>query len=303
MNIADDQTDIILVTGPSGAGRTTAINALEDAGFESIDNMPLKLIPRVLEGPRMDLPMVLGVDTRNRDFSVAQFIETIDMLSIDPERNLQVLYVDCSIDELARRYSATRRRHPMSPADSPVMGIRQELDLLTPIQARADVLIDTTELTPHDLRAEVERWFAPNPDGRLAITIHSFSYKRGVPRGLDIMFDCRFLQNPHWVDHLRHLDGRDAAVQEYVSADTRFLPFLANVQSLAKLVIPAHAEEGRTHLSIGFGCSGGKHRSVTMAEMLSKALETAEWHVSIRHRELERQGRVTDHGQQGKLSA
>ncbi|MGB1234321.1 MAG: RNase adapter RapZ [Planktomarina sp.] len=298
-----DNPTVILVTGPSGAGRTTAINALEDAGFEAIDNMPLTLIPQLLEGPKLDRSIVLGVDSRNRDFSIAQLIETIDKVGSNPAYNLQVLYLDCSVDVLARRFSTTRRRHPMAPEDTPVLGIRRELDLMTPIQARADVLIDTSDLSPHDLRAEVERWFAPNADGRMAITIHSFSYKRGVPRGLDIMFDCRFLRNPHWDETLRPLNGTDYAVQKYVSDDERFLPFLSNVQSLTKLVIPAHAEEGRTHLSIGFGCSGGQHRSVTMAEMLSKALSTSGWHVSVRHRELERQSAAVLNTSQGKQSA
>ncbi|MEM6306635.1 MAG: RNase adapter RapZ [Pseudomonadota bacterium] len=282
------QTRIILITGPSGAGRTTAIHALQDAGFEAIDNIPLKLIPRLLDGPAHDTPLVLGIDTRNRDFSISLLIETIDDLSRTPRVALQVVYLDCQIDALANRYSSTRRRHPMAPEDTPVAGIRRELELFAPIQARADILIDTTHLSPHELKAEVDRWFAPDRENRLAITLHSFSYKRGTPRGVDVMFDCRFLRNPFWDEHLRRKNGTDPAVQDYIAQDQRFDTFLKQVGDMATLIIPAHAEEGRTHLSIGFGCSGGRHRSVTMAEILFKRLASTNWHVTVRHRELER---------------
>lgn len=283
---------VVLVTGPSGAGRTTAIQAFEDAGFMAIDNMPLTLVPRLFEGPKLGYPLVLGVDTRNRDFSIAQLIETIDTIPNTTGMQLDVLYLDCAVDVLLKRFSATRRRHPMAPEESPLAGIRRELDLLTPIQARADVLIDTTEMSPHQLRAEVERWFAPDQNSRLAVAVHSFSYKRGVPRGVDMIFDCRFLRNPYWDVALRELDGRDAAVQDYVRQDPRYEDFLARVQDLVHLVIPAHVDEGRTHVSIAFGCSGGQHRSVTMAETLWSGLSKGDWHVTLRHRELERRGRI-----------
>ncbi|MEO0358882.1 MAG: RNase adapter RapZ [Pseudomonadota bacterium] len=307
MALASSYTDsaerVILVTGPSGAGRTTAINALEDAGFEAIDNLPLSLAPRLLDGPAPDRTLVLGLDTRNRDFSVASLIDTIDTLSQRPDVDLQVLYLDCASDVLVRRFSSTRRRHPMAPDASPRDGIQQELDLLTPIQARADVLIDTSSLTPHDLRAEVERWFAPASEDRLAITLQSFSYKRGIPRGLDVMFDCRFLRNPFWNLELKGSTGLDPSVQTYVAEDDRFDPFLRQVLELARLVIPAHAQEGRSHLAIGFGCSGGQHRSVTMVELLAKALESEAWRVTVRHRELERRLDRQDRPQQGKETA
>ncbi len=294
---------LIFVTGPSGAGRTTAINALEDAGFEAIDNLPLSLAPRLLDGPTLDHPLVLGVDTRNRDFSVAALIEAIDLLSRRTDLDLQVLYLDCGADALLQRFSATRRRHPMAPDESPRVGIRRELELLGPIQARADVLIDTTDMSPHTLRAEVERWFAPQPEERLAITVQSFSYKRGVPRGLDTMFDCRFLRNPFWDPDLRGLNGTDERVQAFVASDERFDAFFEHVQGLAQLIIPAHVEEGRTHVSIGFGCSGGQHRSVTLTEKLSKTLASQNWRVTVRHRELERQSDTRGGLQHGKDTA
>jgi len=280
---------LVLVTGPSGAGRTTAIRALEDMGFEAIDNLPLSLLPRLIEGNGPDKPLVLGVDTRNRDFSTNALIEVIDTLSTDATVNLQVLYMDSRADVLTRRFSETRRRHPLAPAETPDVGIAREYDLLGPIRARADILIDTSDLSPHELRAELERWFAPQGEQRLAVSIHSFSYKRGLPRGLDMVLDCRFLRNPYWDAGLRDLNGCDMAVRDYVSADPRFAPFLERVSDLVLLLLPAYEAEGKAYLSIGFGCTGGQHRSVTMAETLASTLADKGWQVSIRHRELERQ--------------
>lgn len=279
---------VVLVTGPSGAGRSTAINVLEDIGYEAIDNLPLSLIPRLLDGPARPMPLALGVDVRNRDFSASNLIELIDRLTRMPDYQPEVLFLDCSTELLVRRYNETRRRHPLAPHGTPMDGILIERDLLAPIRARADVLVDTTELSPHDLRAELENWFGTERGKRLAVSVQSFSYKRGVPRGVDMMFDCRFLNNPHWEPSLRAKDGRDAAVQRYVASDPRFAEFLAKVLDLVLFTLPAHLEEGKTHLAIGFGCTGGQHRSVTMVELMADALAEAGWQVSKRHRELER---------------
>lgn len=280
---------VVLVTGPSGAGRSTAINALEDLGYEVIDNLPLSLLPRLLDGPAPARPLALGIDVRNRDFSINALIDTIDRLTGTGQYPAQVLYMDADEEELVRRYSQTRRRHPLAPAGPPLAGIAAERELLIPVRARADVLIDTTGMSPHDAKAEVERWFGSGEGGAtLGVTLHSFSYKRGLPRGMDIVIDCRFLQNPHWEETLRALDGRDPAVAAYVAADPRFAPFFDQVKGLVDLLLPAHKDEGKAHLSIGFGCTGGKHRSVAMTERLTEALAQDGWHVSKRHRELER---------------
>ncbi|MEO3416966.1 RNase adapter RapZ [Roseovarius sp. CAU 1744] len=279
---------LVLVTGPSGAGRSSAIRALEDMGYEAIDNLPLSLLPRLLDGPTPDKPLALGIDTRNRDFSTNALIEAIDGLS---RTSMQVLYLDCSTDVLMRRFSETRRRHPLAPAETPDIGIAREFDLLVPIRARADIVIDTSEMTPRDLSAELERWFVQQPGSSLAVSVQSFSYKRGLPRGLDMVLDCRFLRNPYWKEHLRPLDGRAEAVAEYVRGDTRFEPFRLKVLDLAELLLPAYKAEGKAYLSIGFGCTGGQHRSVAMAETLAKALAEGGWQVSIRHRELERRAK------------
>ncbi|TJZ89484.1 RNase adapter RapZ [Paracoccus gahaiensis] len=279
---------LVLVTGPSGAGRSTAINVLEDLGFEAIDNLPLSLIPRLLDGPARPVPLALGLDVRNRDFSAFNVIELIDRLTRRPDYAPEVLYLDCDADVLVRRYSETRRRHPLAPDEAPLAGVMAEIDLLAPIRARADVLVDTTELSPHDLKAELTRWFDLRPDRRLSVSLHSFSFKRGVPRGLDLMFDCRFLANPHWEPGLRPLDGRDGRVQGHVAADPRFAEFFDRTRGLIQFLLPAHMDEGKSHLAVGFGCTGGQHRSVTLVEKMALALADAGWPVSIRHRELER---------------
>ena len=279
---------LVLVTGPSGAGRSTAINVLEDLGFEAIDNLPLSLLARLLEGPEPERPLALGIDVRNRDFSTQALIEVIDSGSLVPQGAMQVLYLDCRTDVLLRRFSETRRRHPLSPFDSPEPGIEQEMALLAPIRARADFVVDTSAMSPHELRAELAHWFAPEGAGRLAIAVQSFSYKRGLPRGLDLVFDCRFLRNPHWVEGLRARDGRSAEVRAHVEGDPRFAEFLARLEALLELVLPAHEAEGKASLAIGLGCTGGQHRSVTVAEILAARLAERGWPVSIRHREIER---------------
>ena len=284
---------LLLVTGPSGAGRSTAIHALEDLGYEAIDNLPLSLVPRLLDGPPLGRPIALGIDVRNREFSATALIELVDLLTRNPDVALELLYLDCHPDTLVRRYSETRRRHPLTPAEEPAVGVEQEIDLLRPIKVRADVLVDTSDMSPHDLRAEIGRFFGTGAATRPAVSVHSFSYKRGVPRGVDMIFDCRFLANPHWQESLRQLDGRDAAVATYVEADPRFADFFRLVREITLLLLPAQVEEGKTHLAIGFGCTGGQHRSVAVAEKLAKALAEAGWQVSKRHRELERRESVS----------
>ena len=279
---------LVLVTGPSGAGRSTAVNALEDLGYEAIDNLPLSLVPRLIEGAPSPQPIALGLDVRNRDFAASGLIELIDTLTRDPRVHLRVLYLDCNPAVLIQRYSETRRRHPLAPAQSPEEGVEREIDLLAAIKARADHLIDTSDLTVHGLKAEVTRWFGEGQGPRLAVSLQSFSYKRGLPRGVDMVFDCRFLRNPHWDTALRALDGRDSAVVDYIRADDRFAEFYLKLKELLLLLLPAHLAEGRAHVSIGFGCTGGQHRSVAVAEMMADALAETGWAVSKRHRELER---------------
>lgn len=279
---------IVMVTGPSGAGRSTAINALEDLGFETIDNMPLSLLPRLIDGSGARRPLALGIDVRNRDFSELALSDLIGQLTSDPDIHSELVYLDCDTDVLQRRYSETRRRHPLSPEDAPLVGIEAEKELLAQIKLKSDVLINTSELSPHDLKDELGRHFAPEGRAQMAITIESFSYKRGVPRGADMVFDCRFLRNPHWEASLRPLDGRNSAITDYISDDPCYLEFRERVFDLSIFLLPAYRDEGKAHLTIAFGCTGGKHRSVSMVETLAKALADHGWQVNKRHRELER---------------
>lgn len=278
--------DVVVVTGPSGAGRTTAIRALEDAGFESIDNMPLSLVERLLDAPTGQ-PLALSVDVRNRDFSVDAVLALVERLRRDPDRAARLLYLDCAASRLVARFSETRRRHPMAPAGDAADGVSAERALLVPLMDRADVMLDTTAMTVHDLKREVQRHFAG--DGMaLALTVQSYSYKRGLPRGLDMAFDVRFLANPHWVPELRVLTGRDPAVAAHVASDPLFSGFYGRLRDLIGYALPAYRAEGRAHLAIGFGCTGGRHRSVAITERLAADLAAAGWRVSIRHRELDR---------------
>jgi UPF0042 nucleotide-binding protein len=263
---------LVLVTGPSGAGRSTAIHCFEDLGYEAIDNLPLSLVPRLVDGPPLPRPIALGIDVRNREFSVDGFMMLIERLTRAPDVSSEVLFLDCAPEELIRRYAQTRRRHPMAPAEAPAEGIAREIDLLAQVRARADVLIDTTRLSPHELSAEVHRWFAGDEGHRLAVSVFSFSYRRGVPQGVDLVFDTRLLRNPHWQEELREKDGRAAEVAAYVEADERFTDYFQLLTNLVLLMLPAQLEEGRAHLAIAFGCTGGQHRSVAVAEKLARVL-------------------------------
>jgi UPF0042 nucleotide-binding protein len=286
--VKDSLQDVVLVTGPSGAGRSTAINALEDLGYEAIDNLPLSLLPRLFEGPPMAQPLAIGVDARTRDFSAGALQEAVDTLERNPDVSTCLLYVDANAETLIRRFSETRRRHPMAPEEAPLLGIEREQDLLQPIRSRADILIDTSEQTPHDLRGEINRWFSKEEATGLVVTLHSFSYKRGVPRGADMVLDCRFLRNPYWEPRLRSLDGRDKAVADYVMADEKYPAFFSKLTDLTEFLLPAYRDEGKSYFSVALGCTGGQHRSVTVAEALANRLAQKSWQVSIRHREVER---------------
>lgn len=284
---------IVIVTGVSGAGRTTAINAFEDIGFETIDNIPLSLLERLFEGPGHLPPMAIGIDVRNREFSVDTVLAVLDRIEAAQELEAEMLFLTCNPSVLIRRYSETRRRHPLAQGGAPLVGIDREMELLVPLQDRADHLIDTTDMTPHQLRGEIGSRFGGEGFNELALSVESFSYKRGLPRGVDMIFDVRFLNNPHWKDDLRPLDGRDDRVASFVEADPKFAEFFAKLSDLILTLLPAYRAEGKTHLSVGIGCTGGQHRSVAVAEKLSNTLAQQGWRVSTRHRELERRGRTT----------
>lgn len=291
LDLKDDMSDepenqLLLITGPAGAGRSTAINILEDLGYESIDNLPMHLLPRLLSGAPLERPLAIGIDTRTRGFDVATLLQFIDENEDTPAT---LVYLDCNEDALLRRFMETRRRHPAAPSETPMVGIRREIELLHGLRERADILINTSDLSPHDLKAEMGHMFSWEKSDSLAISVQSFSYKRGTPRGIDMIIDCRFLQNPHWQEELRALNGKDKAVADYVKSDPLYAEFLDHLTAMCHLLLPAYKKEGKAYFAIGLGCSGGKHRSVCVTEALANLLAQNGWQVSIRHRELDRQ--------------
>lgn len=281
------RTRVTLVTGPSGAGRSTAINALEDLGFETIDNLPLSLLERLISGDTPQRPLALGIDARTRDFSIQAVADAMTLIRAHAGLHGSLLYLDCADDVLLKRYSETRRRHPMAPAETAAVGIAREQELLAPLRSIADRVLDTSDFTPHDLRGEMERLYQLTDDTGLAVTLQSFAFKKGVPQGLDMMLDVRFLQNPYWVESLRSLNGTDAAVSEYVQQDPIFDTFFEKLVDMTNLLLPAYKAEGKSYFSLGLGCTGGQHRSVAVVQTLAKRLEDSGWPVSIRHREFE----------------
>ena len=279
---------LILVSGPAGAGRTTAIRSLEDLGFEAIDNLPLDLVKSVLKPKKASEKIAIGLDTRGRDFSVEGLLGLLKSLKSLEHVDFELFYLSCTMEVLLRRYSETRRRHPLADGKSPHEGIEQELILLEPIRHKADILIETSALTPHDLKASIQKLFLKPGVNLLSISLKSFSYKRGLPRGTDITLDCRFLKNPHWQDELRDKTGLDSSVSEFVASDPKFSEFIERVTKLLLFLLPSFKEEGKSSVEIGFGCTGGIHRSVAVTETVAKKLAVSGWNVSIKHREIER---------------
>ncbi|MCS6986630.1 MAG: RNase adapter RapZ [Sphingomonadaceae bacterium] len=275
---------LMLVTGLSGAGRTTALRALEDAGWEAVDNLPLSLLEPLLAAP-LDRPVAVGIDTRTRAFAPEALLAGRAALARGG-RSVHLLFLDCGDAELARRFSETRRRHPLAPDRPAVDGIARERVLLAPLRAAADLVIDTTELSPGELRRTlVERVGAAGATA-LVLTVESFAYARGIPRDADLVFDLRFLRNPHWVAGLRARDGRDADVARYVAQDPLYAPALERLLAFLLGVLPGFVREGRPYLTLAFGCTGGRHRSVAMAEAVSARLAAAGWPNRLVHRDL-----------------
>ena len=279
---------LILVSGPAGAGRSTAIRSLEDLGFEAIDNLPLDLVKSVLKPKKAIEKIAIGLDSRDRDFSVQGLLGLLKSLSSLEHVDFELLYLSCTMEVLLRRYSETRRRHPLADGKSPHEGIEQELILLEPIRHKADILIETSELTPHELKSSIKKLFLNKGVNLLSISLKSFSYKRGLPRGTDMTLDCRFLKNPHWQDELRDKTGLDPSVSEFVASDPKFSEFIEQVTKLLLFLLPSFKEEGKSSVEIGFGCTGGIHRSVAVTETVAKKLADSGWNVSIKHREIER---------------
>ena len=278
---------LLVVTGMSGAGRSTALKVLEDLGYEAVDNLPLSLLPNLLAAPA-PAPLAIGVDVRTRDFGVSALLAALDRLIAEHALALQIVFLDCEDDRLVRRYTETRRRHPLA-GDRPVTdGIALERQRVSPLRDRADLVIDTTVLSPGDLKRLLYGHFALNTQSRITIFITSFSYRHGLPRDADLVVDVRFLRNPHYVAALRPLTGHDGEVGRFIEADPDFAPFFERLCQWLAPLLPRYEREGKSYLTIAFGCTGGRHRSVYLAERLSAWLREDGRTVAVGHRDLDR---------------
>lgn len=282
---------ILLVTGLSGAGKSTALRTLEDIGWEVVDNLPLSLLDDLLSTPlskgasRRRRPLAVGIDSRTRDFDARRIVEQMKALSADTDYPIETLYLECAGAVLLRRYSETRRRHPLAPDRPATDGIAAERELMAPLRRWADYVIDTTDSDANQLRQTVrERFGAPEAAPHLHIV--SFGFARGLPRGADSVFDMRFLRNPHWVDALRPQTGLDLAVADYIAGDPAYEEAVERIEALLLLLLPRYRDEGKSYLSIGFGCTGGRHRSVHVAERVAARLREAGFSPTLEHRDL-----------------
>jgi RNase adapter protein RapZ len=279
---------IVLVTGLAGAGMTTALKTLEDQGYEVIDNLPLALIPAAAERSELFAHrLALGLDTRTHDFGVDRLIAVADQLRQMPEVSIRLLFMVADAEVLQRRFTETRRRHPMAK-DRPLMdGISAEMALLEPLRRVADLVIDSSQMTIHQCRALIAGNFAETNTSTLRVCTTSFSFKHGVPRDADLLFDVRFLRNPHWEPALRALTGRDSDVAAYIEADPDLADFLKHLRALVGPLLPRYRQEGKAYLTIAFGCTGGQHRSVYCAESVGAWVRSEGYDCTIRHRELD----------------
>ncbi|HEV7685321.1 MAG TPA: RNase adapter RapZ [Acidimicrobiia bacterium] len=285
-----DELDITIVTGLSGAGRSVAANVLEDLGFFVIDNLPPLLIPKVAELARAPgrppTRYALGADVRSG--SLEDLHVALEQLR-EAGAHTRILFLEAADDVLVRRYEASRRKHPLGAGERMSEAIAEERALLEPLKAEADVVVDTSSLNVHQLRDRLRSLFASGPfDQSLQANIVSFGFKHGLPLDVDLVFDCRFLPNPHWVESLRPLRGTDAKVKRYVMKQPETEAFLAELERLFALLLPAYVREGKSYLSIGVGCTGGHHRSVVLAEELARTLERLGFPARVHHRDVER---------------
>jgi UPF0042 nucleotide-binding protein len=276
----------VVIAGMSGAGRTQAGNALEDLGWFVIDNLPSELIPRLAElvvGPRSQQPRVaLVVRTPASPDGIAQALDDLRASGAQ----VRVVFLDASTEVLVRRYESTKRRHPTPVVESLSSAIESERAALHGVRERADLVIDTSTLSNHDLRARVIEEFSDENGGdTMRIAVMSFGFKYGIPADVDLVLDCRFLANPYWNETLRPLSGLDEPVKEFLNAQPMTKEFLDRIEDLLGLLIPAYRAEGKAYLTIAMGCTGGRHRSVAIAEALGERLRAEGISLVVKHRD------------------
>ncbi len=282
---SDAAPPILIVSGMSGAGKSSTLKALEDMDYEAVDNLPLGLVDTLLKSPSNPRPLAFGIDTRTRSFDAEALVARLRTLRAEGT-DIRLLYLDCSDDELTRRFSETRRRHPLA-ADRPAAdGIGRERTLTAPLRRWADMVIDTTGLSVTDLRRRIGERLGRSSEGGLTVTIESFGFAGGLPRDADLVFDMRFLANPHWDVALRPLTGEDRAVAAYVGADPAFAPAVDRITDLLLTLLPGYGAEGKAYLTIAIGCTGGRHRSVAVARELHARLTAAGHAPLLVHRDV-----------------
>ncbi len=283
-------TRILLVTGMSGAGQSTALNALEDAGWETVDNLPLSLLNHLLAAPlpagaEDRRPLAIGLASRTRGFGAERIVGQIKRIGKDRGHMIETLYLECQTHELLRRYSETRRRHPLAP-DRPIAdGIAEEREMMAPLKRWADHVIDSTDIAANLLNQQIRARFGG--DAVATLTVQSFGFARGLPRNADLVFDMRFLRNPHWEPALRERTGLDPAVAGHIADDPAYEEALTRIEELLLILLPRYQAEGKAYVSVAFGCTGGRHRSVHVAERVSARLRDAGFSPSLDHRDLD----------------
>jgi UPF0042 nucleotide-binding protein len=287
----DSRQRILLVTGMLGAGKTTALRELEDLGWEAIDNFPIRLLDRLIgpEGGKkaeITAPLAIGFDSRTRGFVPSDIIKKVKQLSKREDLVVTTLFLDCADQELERRYNETRRRHPLASGIPAADGIAAERELLSPLRRWADAVITTTGLSTNQLQQAIRERFGGISGSETAVTVSSFGFSRGMPPVADLVFDMRYLDNPHWVEELRELTGLDEAVAEHIRADPAFAGSFTKILDLLLELLPRYAAQGKRYVNIAFGCTGGRHRSVFVAEEIARVLREEGFSPTVRHRNL-----------------
>jgi len=286
----DGRQRILLVTGMLGAGKSTALRELEDLGWESIDNFPIRLLDRLIAQDTGAHPLAIGFDCRTRGFVPSEIIERVKTYHGGPNHvgriAVTTLFLDCAGHELERRFNETRRRHHLAQDLPASAGIAAERELLSPLRRWADVLIDTTDFSTNDLQNTIREQFARTAPREMTVTVTSFGFARGTPPTADLVFDMRYLDNPHWIAGLKEQTGLDHAVGAHIETDPVFASSFAKIRDLLVELLPRYAAQGKSYVTIGFGCTGGRHRSVYTAEKIAGALRGAGFSPNVLHRNL-----------------
>ncbi|MDE5414108.1 MAG: RNase adapter RapZ [Bacillaceae bacterium] len=287
-----EDIQIVIITGMSGAGKTVAVQSFEDLGYFCVDNLPPALIPKFIDliessGGKMN-KVALVIDLRGREF-FDHFFEVIDKLgnSSNLHLNPQVLFLDAKDAKLVQRYKETRRSHPLAPKGLPLEGIKAEREMLEELKGRAQQIIDTTDLKPIQLREKISQRFSTEEQPLFSVNLMSFGFKYGIPIDADLVFDVRFLPNPHYIDHMRPKTGLDEEVSSYVLKWSETQQFIEKLRDLLVYMLPQYKREGKSQLVVGIGCTGGKHRSVTLAEYFGEYF-SKEYVVHVSHRDIEK---------------